>query len=320
MSGRTTARRDLPAYTARAASRRRRRVIDYSTARFAHGSAREEISGASHGVHHAFVYCLVRAGVALSAADGPRYDAAFYADQVDGSAQAADVVLPVVFRVFAPSSVIDIGCGQGAWLAAAERQGSALLTGFDGDWVDRGALRSARIRFSQVDLAGDIPITQRHDLCISVEVAEHLPHARADAFVAALCRASDVVLFSAAVPQQGGTWHVNEERASRWAARFADNGYACFDLVRGAEWDDERVAWWYRQNIFVYVSRSSPLFAVFAAAPLPPTPRDLVHPVAFEEQVSWLSSERSRLLHWLDHPTPGQAMRAVWRAVFRRAP
>lgn len=251
----------------------------------------------------------------MTVPDTQRYDGGFYADQVEGSAQSAAVVLPIVFGVFTPASVIDVGCGQGAWLAAAERLGSARLTGLDGEWVDRAALRSARIDFRPTDLAGTIAIDVRHDLCISVEVAEHLPAARADAFVEALCEASDVVLFSAAVPQQGGTEHVNEERASRWAARFDSRGYTAFDLVRGAVWSDPRVAWWYRQNILVYVRRGSPRFAAFASAALPPTPHDLVHPDAFETKVAWLTAERARLQRWIDRPSLGQAARAVWRSL-----
>lgn len=251
----------------------------------------------------------------MTVPDTQCYDGGFYADQVEGSAQSAAVVLPIVFAVFTPTSVIDVGCGQGAWLAAAERLGSARLTGLDGDWVDRAALRSAGIDFRPTDLAGTITIDGRHDLCISVEVAEHLPAARADAFVEALCRASDVVLFSAAVPQQGGTEHVNEERTSRWAARFDSRGYSAFDLVRGTVWNDPRVAWWYRQNVLVYVRRGSPHFAAFASAPLPPTPHDLVHPEAFETKVAWLTAERARLQRWIDRPSFGQAARAVWRAL-----
>lgn len=250
----------------------------------------------------------------MSLPDTRRYDAGFYEDQVDGSARAAAVVLPLVFRVFTPARVLDVGCGQGAWLAAAEALGSRELTGLDGDWVDRARLRSARIAFHATDLAAPIPARGRHDLCISVEVAEHLPPARAEGFVADLCAASDVVLFSAAVPMQGGTEHVNEERASRWAARFAARGYDCFDLVRGAVWDDARVEWWYRQNLFVYAARGSAPHAAFAAAPLPPTPRDLVHPDAFEERVRWLEGERRRLGAWVERPSLGQALRALWRA------
>lgn len=249
--------------------------------------------------------------------DTQRYDDGFYADQVDGSAESAAVILPILFALHRPESVIDVGCGQGAWLAAAETLGATILTGLDGDWVDREKLRSPRIAFRPTDLAGPIAIERRHDLCLSVEVAEHLPRARAEAFVDALCAASDVVLFSAAVPRQGGTEHVNEERASRWASRFAARDYGVFDLVRGAVWDDARVGWWYRQNCLVYVKRGTPAYATFAAAPAPRPPRDLVHPEAFEAKVDWFLAERARLRGWLERPTLGQAARAVWRALTR---
>lgn len=250
--------------------------------------------------------------------DTKRYDGGFYADHAESSLRSAAAVLPIVYAVFRPASVIDIGCGQGRWLAAAEAEGSTTLTGLDGPWVDPKALHSPRIDFRPTDLTGAITLERRHDLCISVEVAEHLPVECAEPFVDALCRASDVVLFSAAVPKQGGTEHVNEARASRWAARFDARGYACFDLIRGRVWEDARVDWWYRQNAFVYVARTSPLLATFAAVPLPASPRDLVHPDAFESKVAWLEAERARLQRWVDRPTLGQAARGLWRALFAR--
>ena len=250
--------------------------------------------------------------------DTKRYDGGFYADHAESSLRSAAVVLPIIYEVFRPESVIDIGCGQGRWLAAAEAAGSTTLTGLDGPWVDPKALHSPRIDFRPTDLTGTIPIDRRYDLCISVEVAEHLPPPCAESFVDALCRASDVVLFSAAVPNQGGTEHVNEERASRWAARFESRGHACFDLIRGRVWEDARVDWWYRQNAFVYVARRSPHFATFAARPLPAAPRDLVHPDAFESKVAWLEAERARLQRRADRPTLGAAMRGLWRALRAR--
>lgn len=248
--------------------------------------------------------------------DTTRYDAGFYADQVEGSARAAAVVLPLVCGPLRPTRVLDVGCGQGAWLAEAARLGATQLTGLDGPWVDTAALRSPRIAFHPTDLAAPLPDHGRHDLVISVEVAEHLPAARADGFVADLCRAGDVVLFSAAVPHQGGTEHVNEERTSRWAARFAAHGFDAFDVVRGAVWDDVRVAWWYRQNAVVYVARSSAHHATFSALPQP-VPRDLVHPEAFEAKVSWLEADRARLAAQIARPTLRQAIGALRRALWR---
>ena len=243
------------------------------------------------------------------------YDAAFYADLAEGSRRSARAVLPIVFGALRPQSVIDIGCGHGAWLAVAEELGARELTGLDGSWVDRAALQSATIDFRPTDLSGSIVLERRFDLCVSVEVAEHLPAAKADAFVGALCDASDAVLFSAAVPGQGGTDHVNEARASQWITRFERRGYDCFDLVRGALWDRADVEWWYRQNALIFVARATAAHARFASAPVPLSPRDLVHPEAFEGKLAWSRAEERRLRDWVERPSLGQALRMLWRAV-----
>lgn len=227
-------------------------------------------------------------GQTTSGGGAREYDGAFYENQVSGSERSAQVILPLLYAVFQPRSVIDIGCGQGAWLAVAGALGSTELTGIDGPWVDTARLRHPAIRFTAADLGAQIPVSARHDLCVSVEVAEHLLPAQADRFVEALCAASDVVLFSAAVRYQGGTAHVNEQRASYWASKFAARGYECVDLVRGAVWDDARVEWWYRQNVLVFVKRGTAIADRFRAAPRAAPPLDLVHPEAFESKMAYL--------------------------------
>lgn len=244
-----------------------------------------------------------------------RYDAGFYADQVDDSARAAAVILPIVFGPLAPERVIDIGCGQGAWLAAAGALGATTLTGLDGAWVERHKLRDPRITFHPTDLAVPFTPPPRHDVCISVEVAEHLPASWADGFVANCCVAADVVVFSAAVPLQGGTEHVNEQRASRWAARFAAQGYDAFDVVRARVWDDARVAWWYRQNVIVYAKRGTAAHHVLASVPASAPPLDLIHPEGFEAKLQFLLDQNASYRTRLDRPTWRQAFGSILRAI-----
>jgi hypothetical protein len=83
-------------------------------------------------------------------------------------------------------------------------------------------------------------------------VAEHLPEDSAKSFVAALVGAAPVILFSVAIPNQGGTHHVNERWQSYWAALFAEHGYIALDCVRPAVFGDQRVELWYRQNILMF--------------------------------------------------------------------
>ncbi len=96
------------------------------------------------------------------------------------------------------------------------------------------------------------PLPRRFDLACSLEVAEHLPQAAAEDFVRLLVAAAPVVLFGAAIPGQGGPGHVNEQRQSWWAAKFARHGYVAVDCIRPAVWHVPDVEWYYAQNILVY--------------------------------------------------------------------
>jgi hypothetical protein len=103
----------------------------------------------------------------------------------------------------------------------------------------------------------------------------------AEGFVASLVAHGPAVVFSAAVPFQGGAGHVNEQWPAWWADRFAAAGYAAIDCLRPRLWADERVAYYYAQNTVLYVSRERlgtdpELAALHARHGGPPLP--LVHP------------------------------------------
>ena len=136
-----------------------------------------------------------------------------------------------------PDSVIDVGRGVGTWLDVARELGVKECLGVDGAYVEREALLIPDEAFLPLDLAGPgLPDAVaavrpgRFDLVMCLEVAEHLPGARAASLVEELCRLGDVILFSAAIPFQGGTGHVNEQWPEFWALHFRSHGYACFDL------------------------------------------------------------------------------------------
>ena len=161
-------------------------------------------------------------------------------------------MLPLVFSWVHPRSVVDVGCGVGTWLGEAARLGIEDFLGVDGDYVDRAMLEIPAERFVPRDLCEPFDLGRRFDLVMSVEVAEHLPLAHADRFVEALTSLGAVVLFSAAIPGQGGEHHVNEDWPQAWARRFAKHGYRWADPLRLATWNDERVDPWYAQNLLVF--------------------------------------------------------------------
>ena len=96
------------------------------------------------------------------------------------------------------------------------------------------------------------------ELTICLEVAEHLEPKTAPQLIKCLTDSSDVVLFSAAYLNQGGTNHINEQPHTYWAKLFANFCFRPFDLFRPVFWGDEDVDFRYRQNVFLYVREDSP--------------------------------------------------------------
>lgn len=182
------------------------------------------------------------------------YSEKFYDGMSNGSIRSAEVILSLLYEIYKPNSVLDIGCGTGSWLAVAESLGSNILKGLDGEWVTKDKLLSQNIDFTAINIEDEIEINEKYDLCISLEVAEHLSHDRAGTFINTLCEASNVVLFSSAVKYQGGTNHINEQWQSYWIEIFKANGFECYDIFRNIIWENDEVEWWYRQNIFLFIN------------------------------------------------------------------
>lgn len=149
-------------------------------------------------------------------------------------------------------SVLDVGCGTGQWLAAFRSCGVEDLVGIDGPWVPRQLLAVPEAHVLVQDLTRPEPPGRRFDLAVCLEVAEHLSAGSAAGLVDLLVEAAPLVLFSAAVPGQGGSGHVNEQWPPYWASRFAERGYVVVDALRPVLWDDERVPPYMRQNLLVY--------------------------------------------------------------------
>ena len=175
------------------------------------------------------------------------YTARYYHAISQGSIRSAEVVMSALAAVgVEPQSVIDVGCGVGEWHA-----GHPDYTGVDYR-VLRDDLLISPERFIACDLNRDVPqLDRRFDLCLCLEVAEHLKPSRAEDLVRFLCSVSDRVLFSAAIPNQGGVGHVNEQWQTYWAALFKKHGFGAARQQPDIR-NCESVELWYRQNVVLY--------------------------------------------------------------------
>jgi SAM-dependent methyltransferase len=167
------------------------------------------------------------------------------------SPTSAAIIVPLLMDLTGAQSVLDVGCGIGAWLEEFRRAGVEDYLGMDA--LDREHHPTlAPEHFRKTDLADGVEIDRTFDLTICLEVGEHLPADSADRLVEALVQSAPVVVFSAAIPHQGGVGHLNEQWPEYWRTRFEARNYQQHDVLRPAIWFDERVAWWYRQNAYIY--------------------------------------------------------------------
>jgi SAM-dependent methyltransferase len=183
------------------------------------------------------------------------YDHAFFEMLRDTSLSSASELVPFVHEWIRPRSVVDVGCGEGTWLETFAAHGCHVV-GIDSDWVPKDRLRIAPEQFIAHDLAQSLPeslYSHPFDLAVSLEVAEHLPESRADGFVHDLARLAGHVMFSAAVPGQGGYGHINEQPHEYWIERFEDLGFAHTAILQRRFKHNEAVASWYRANVFIFM-------------------------------------------------------------------
>jgi 2-polyprenyl-3-methyl-5-hydroxy-6-metoxy-1,4-benzoquinol methylase len=187
------------------------------------------------------------------------YDAEYYERDVEAAAvQSSDSISNSILLQFNPKSVVDVGCGTGAILAAFREKGCHV----DGleyseaalDYCRRRGLEITKFNIEQDDIT-TVLMGQKYDVAISLEVAEHLPENIADRYVALLCRLAPIIVMSAAQPGQGGTDHVNEQPHSYWVEKFGTHKFMLDEKITNkfAEiWSAGRAASFYYENVMVF--------------------------------------------------------------------
>ena len=179
------------------------------------------------------------------------YDDNFYRYVASFAVRSAEQIVPVLSALLPINSVVDFGCGQGAWLSVW-REAGARVTGVDGPYVDQQHLMIDADEFHAADLSQPIDLARRFDVVQSLEVAEHLPSSQASEFIGTLTSHGPLVMFSAAVPGQGGEHHVNEQPLEYWREKFRERRYVAIDWVRPTVSANLQVQHWYRYNIILY--------------------------------------------------------------------
>jgi hypothetical protein len=192
-----------------------------------------------------------------------------------GSRRSAASIVALLAPRLKPISVLDVGCGRGVWPSEWRRAAVADCVGVDGLYVDKTSLAIPPESFVAWDLSQPLNLGRRFDVVQSLEVAQCIDGAYADVLVDSLCRHGELIMFSAAVPGQGGERHVNEQPLEYWRDKFAARGYAAFDWIRPAISSLPKIEPWYRYNCLLYATAeaASKLSADIRATKIPDNAR-----------------------------------------------
>lgn len=205
------------------------------------------------------------------------YAKSFYSSRHSRSIFAANRVLSILkahYSNYSFSSVLDVGCGTGTWLHASKEIFSSFeLFGIEGDWLPESHFcKDGTLIRKNLDRPFDL--SRKFDLTISLEVAEHISPNSASSFVSSLASTSDLILFSAAPPGQGGKHHVNEQPIGYWVELFASHGFQASDFIREEIWNDPNIDFWYKQNIITFEKTNS--------SSTTEIPLNIIHPDLFK--------------------------------------
>jgi SAM-dependent methyltransferase len=165
--------------------------------------------------------------------------------------QSAKNIIPIIQDWFNPASVLDVGCGNGSWLKAWMEEGLTDILGVDGNYVNQQELLIPVDKFVPHNLEEPLDLNRRFDIVFCLEVGEHLDEKFSTGLIQSLTRHSDTIIFSAAIPGQGGDRHINEKEPAFWQKIFNEAGYHTYDIIRPLIWENDEIYWWYRQNMFV---------------------------------------------------------------------
>lgn len=183
----------------------------------------------------------------------------FFEACLDDNMKSHPVIARVLTARLGPERVVDFGCGDGSLLAQFAEAG-VEGTGYEFSDAGLRRCRDRGITAYQLDFRDHtLPSPMAYGaLVICLEVAEHLPPRDADFLCEVLraCGGSKWLVFSAAIPGQGGEGHLNEQPPEYWRAKLHGHGWrydAPLTQQQQAIWRDGGVMFYYWQNLQIFV-------------------------------------------------------------------
>ncbi|GJQ43211.1 MAG: hypothetical protein JETCAE03_27090 [Ignavibacteriaceae bacterium] len=166
----------------------------------------------------------------------------------------AKEILPSLFTIInTPSSIVDLGGGLGGWCKAFQEYGVLNTNCIDHPSINLNDLLINKNNFIPCNFEVDMPPLLKSDLAVCIEFAEHIKTKLSSKIVNYLTSCSNTILFSAAIPGQGGLGHINEQWPFFWVEAFQRESFHFLDVIRPLIIENDKIPYYLRQNIFLIV-------------------------------------------------------------------
>ena len=125
-------------------------------------------------------------------------------------------------------SVVDYGCGAGWFLYYFKKSGVVDLVGLEPNEEMVSVLNeSIKNDIIFKSLTDEVILDRAFDLAMNIEVAEHIDEKHSDIIIENITRHTNLLVFSAAPPGQGGWGHINEQPFGYWESKLNRVGFYC---------------------------------------------------------------------------------------------
>lgn len=166
----------------------------------------------------------------------------------------------IMYRLIKPKSVLDVGCGAGRILSTLKEKYKCNVKGIDysPDAFNHANPNISDYLFVEDATSKDFKCDRKYDLVICTEVAEHLENKLALAMIDNLCKSGDTILFSAAIPGQSGTGHINCRPVNYWISEFLNRDYIVHQNMTKTykqKCIDLNVSFYYSRNGNIFVKQ-----------------------------------------------------------------
>lgn len=196
-----------------------------------------------------------------------KYSRKFYSSVDDRAGATAEEVFKVINMYLRTESILDVGCGSGAWLEAGFKLGVKRATGVD-LWSSievvennpnlKPNIADNTLKLIVRDFVEDSTTEFiKSDLAMCLEVVEHLPEHVGRNLVQRLTESANFIVFSGAQPGQGGTYHINEQPLTYWVEEFKKYGFNVYDPFRLTLQNQSNLPRFYALNTLLFVNQNA---------------------------------------------------------------